>query len=75
MKKNKPTETKRETWVEVQVRHSQTSFDETAKDLIWQLTTGGGSKNMHILDSIRNLEFAYLKCAAYTMAARDQNST
>ena len=68
----KKTKTKRKTWVQTQSEISQADFDAKAKELIWQLTEGGGSRNIHILDTIRQLEFSYIKTAAYGLAVRDE---
>lgn len=63
----------KQSFIEIQRDYKQREFDSKAKELIWQLTEGGGSKNIHVLATIRELEFAYLSCAAYTMAARDKS--
>lgn len=59
-------------FVQAQADYKQREFNEKAKELIWQLTEGGGSKNIHVLDSLRSLEWAYLTCAAYKMVAKDE---
>lgn len=43
-------------------------FAEQAKNLVWILQQGGGCKNIHVLEAIRGLEYAYLILAAYTQA-------
>jgi len=60
-------------WVQVQAEYKQKEFDEKAKELVWQLTDGGGFRNAHVFDTIRSLEWAYLALAAYRMAACDEN--
>ena len=64
----------RQSWCEIQRDYKQREFDTKAKELIWQLTEGGGSRNIHVLTTIRELEFAYLSCAAYGLAARDMSA-
>ena len=75
-RKPKPTKAPKvlqlkESWLEKQATHYQNQFDATAKELVWQLTEGGGSKNVHVLDTLRNLQWNYLVCASYRLAARD----
>jgi hypothetical protein len=62
---------KSESWVEAQAKHQEEAFNKLSKDLIWQLTIGGGISNVHILDTLRQLEWLYLTCAAYRAAAKD----
>jgi hypothetical protein len=69
--KTKPnTETKpSKSWAEVQADYRQEAFDRSAKELVWILTEGGGSKNVLLLETLRQMEWAYLACAACRLAA------
>lgn len=55
-------------WLKIQANIKQREFDGKAKELVWQLTEGGGSKNIHVLDTIRSLEWAYLAMSSLKMA-------
>ena len=68
----KPKNYNKKTWVETQAEYKQKEFDEKAKELIWQLTEGGGSKSLYVLESLRSLEWSYLACAAYRMAEKGE---
>ncbi len=74
MKKTNKKSVVKKTWVAEQLDRSEKEFETKSKELIWQLTEGGGIKNIHIFDTIRSLEFIYLKCGAYGLAARDEKS-
>ena len=69
--KNKNRKPGANTWVAKQATAMQSLFDKTAENLVWQIQHGGGSHNLHILQTIRDLEWCYLSCAAYKLALRD----
>jgi hypothetical protein len=45
-------------------------FEEASKNFIWQIQQGGGWKNIHMLDTIRKLNFLYTNIAAHHDALR-----
>jgi hypothetical protein len=45
-------------------------FKETSDRFIWQTQQGGGINNIHMLDTIRALQFLYLEIAAHRDALR-----
>lgn len=45
-------------------------FEECSKRLIWQLTEGGGMKNIHILHTIRELDSLYRDIGSHNDALR-----
>lgn len=45
-------------------------FEEASKNFIWQTQQGGGIKNIHMLDTIRRLNFLYTDIAAHYDAIR-----
>ena len=54
-----------------QLASLESQFDQKAKDLVNQLTYGGGLENIHLLGTIRDLEFLYLMIASHRAAVRE----
>ncbi len=48
----------------------QKQFIEASKQFVWITSTGGGAKNIHMLDTIKNLHLLYLDIAAHSDALR-----
>ena len=46
-------------------------FNEVGKQLIWQLKEGGGLHNIHIADTMKELDRLYWINAAYQKAVKD----
>ncbi len=62
---------KNKTWVEVQHDQCLKAFNQQADNFLWMMKDGGGIKNIHMLETLRELEWLYLKGAAYGRAAED----
>jgi hypothetical protein len=51
----------------------EAQFKEVSERFIWQTQHGGGINNIHMLDSIRQLNFLYTNIAAHHDALRSLN--
>ena len=66
MRKNLP-----KSWMDHEAQRLLREFDEVGKTLIWQLQQGGGVRNIHIANTIRELDRLYWVNAAYQKAVED----
>lgn len=58
-------------WHLVQLGKLYEDFEKYAAQFTHIMKIGGGIKNLHMGDTIRNLQFVYLQIAAHIDAARD----
>ena len=58
-------------WMEHESQRLMKEFSEVGKQLVWQLDQGGGIKNIHIADTIRELDRLYWINATYQKAVKD----
>jgi hypothetical protein len=70
MKRRKPTLKQAISFTQFRKECLEKEFEECSKRLIWQLTQGGGLKNIHILNTIRELDSLYRDVAVHSDALR-----
>ncbi len=70
MKRKKPTLNQRISFTKFRLECLEKEFEEASKNFIWQTQQGGGLKNIHMLDTIRRLNFLYTDIAAHRDALR-----
>lgn len=59
-----------EDWAKIRLESLERLFKEKSDQFIWQTQQGGGIKNIHMLDTIRDLQMLYLQIAAHHDALR-----
>lgn len=62
-----------DTLVGTQRKISERQFENTAQEFIHIMQNGGGTKNIHLQSIIRDLEWFYIKSAAFKMAESELN--
>ena len=60
-----------DTWVGTMRKNAEKEFNAKADEFVHIMKNGGGVYNIHMLDSIRDLQWLYNKLAAYTLAEKE----
>lgn len=68
--KKKATYDEALSFVKFRLDSLERQFKETSDRFIWQIQQGGGINNIHMLDTIRALNFLYAEIAAHRDALR-----
>jgi hypothetical protein len=78
-RQKKPTKTTRkvlapETYLQMHLEQLNYDWSRLTQRVMWQLTEGGGYKNIHMLETLRSLQTVYYQIASAEDALRHTKS-